>query len=595
MSERYIRDYLAKYGTVPAPTTVEEERPFSAVDVEAPNWKSPASAARHNKNEAAFYDDYEFLLEKLKTLSDSIEMRHLTSSSYLQGLYGRLAETDMLFSRVLLLLGLQDQFLYGVEENFSSHSYVDLTRTTAKVESDYVSLGRSTYTPIDLSRVTLTASATGDVKATRPSGQLSNLKELNGSGWDFYITGGKAAAVIHIDLNRKMYVGEVRLTSTSPGESYWSVSVSKDGETYTEARKGELARGQNSLSVGEEDVRKIKLMIYNKENIHSFTRLEIYKDKFSGVSTLYLGPYEIKDELGNSVNYTQATLDACLSAPPRTSVSFWLSKDGQAWSEAQGTVNLARTTDSNPTYISSDVIQEGLITEGFDLVFGKEALLNRYIDKDFSSLLVKRNLPQEGISLYGTTSGWFYDGEYSCAFYVSSPEGMILQFGDTSAILNGQRISGEVHVPQGYHRFRTSSVNWKDVPTGIKSEGQLRVEDPLYPRNHKLMIEGYKYPTDFSGLQLYSGADEYFGSLLTEVAPEVFEDSGSDLGIFTVIDEKYIKVKLDPSDPSYQQERFQVDYLVRAESGSSLYVKAELRSYDDRYTPTVNRISIRVV
>jgi hypothetical protein len=184
--------------------------------------------------------------------------------------------------------------------------------------------------------------------------------------------------------------------------------------------------------------------------------------------------------------------------------------------------------------------------------------------------------------------------------YVEAIEGRYLDLGNTGAYINGKLVAGTIHLPQGYHSFATSFTNWYEVPADITNAIDLEEQDPVYPFNHKLMIEGYDYPSGFEGEQLYIGVTEYFGSLLNYVTPERFNDPSNDgnLHVYTIEEyggKLYFKIKITPSDSSWTRELVQPVYMLRLDDSNLLYIKAILRSDNLSVTPHINSIQVRVV
>ena len=135
----------------------------------------------------------------------------------------------------------------------------------------------------------------------------------------------------------------------------------------------------------------------------------------------------------------------------------------------------------------------------------------------------------------------------------------------------------------------------------MNSVQELKDSDPLYPYNHKLIIEGYNYLSNFTGDRIYNGlGSEYFGSLLKYVTPERFNDSSSDrdLNIYTIEENNgniFFKIKTDENDASWKDEKVEVRYMLRLENTNTLYVKALLRTRDTSITPNINKIQVRVI
>lgn len=111
-------------------------------------------------------------------------------------------------------------------------------------------------------------------------------------------------------------------------------------------------------------------------------------------------------------------------------------------------------------------------------------------------------------------AGWgFEDDEYYCSFYVVNSKGIVFDFGDTECVIDGVPRTGEVRVYRGVHTFRTKQQNWSDFYVddssyNLSTEEQLMAADPLYPYNHKMILEGFPYnPNEFTGEKVYKGVD----------------------------------------------------------------------------------------
>jgi len=118
-------------------------------------------------------------------------------------------------------------------------------------------------------------------------------------------------------------------------------------------------------------------------------------------------------------------------------------------------------------------------------------------------------------------AGWgFENDEYYCSFYVVNSKGIIFDFGDTECIIDGIKRTGEIKIYRGLHTFRTKQDNWSDFYINessydLNTEEQLLTVDPLYPYNHKMILEGFPYKSDkFTGEKVYRGVDilaQYYG------------------------------------------------------------------------------------
>lgn len=189
---------------------------------------------------------------------------------------------------------------------------------------------------------------------------------------------------------------------------------------------------------------------------------------------------------------------------------------------------------------------------------------------------------------------------YKTTIYITNPEGISIDLGNTSAYINGLRLSGKVLLQQGYSVFETAETNYLPVATGATKLSDLRKLDSLYPYNHKLLIEGYSYIDNFKGEQLYQGVDEYFGSLLTYVPPETFAipENTNNYDIYTidVIDiGSVFKVKVDKSNGTWQNETYDYSWSVGRSTSNQLWFKLILSSSEDYKSAVVSSVKVRVV
>lgn len=661
LRKRIVEDYVKEHKRSPTRAALFElEREyrkrypnldvvgFSGIDLKRPNFNDSSSSAVENKNRRAMKED---LLAAEERISELIELMDDSFKGYMvtaNRCHRLVKSVERRLNNLILLNGKSDVFLYGVEESFDTNEHIDFENTTASVEPGYVTLGRdgAAISAIDATRLSFYVNADRGHISARPSTNINCLKEEDGNIWDYYVytnyKSGRVSLVIEADFDSEegMYVGEVRLTGSGVdvnGMSSWNVLYSLDGSTYNSLDSERVFRkGMNSVSVGLESVKKIQIIVTKdaaddispsggqNAYIFSLDSLEITSDQFNrhSESVLYCGPYEITDEFNQPVNFSLATLGkgTCCIYPGTTSVSFFLSKDNVNWFPASyngDSYSVVQFNSTNPAQsinlIDESKSRSSIILEPtgtVDVEYAKEGLLNLFISNEWSdkfvlrNTYVERNLSQgDAVELYGVPSGWFYDEntqQYKTVIEVQSIEGRLIDLGTSSAYIDGRLVSGQVNLPKGYHKFSTPESNWYQVPTGIQNADDLREQDPLYPFNHKLIVEGYPYEPDFSGEKVYNGVERNFGSLLEYVTPEKFNNSefDNDLNIYTIEDyygNLYFKIKVDPSDSSWQYEQVYVKYMLRLDEVNTLYVKAILKSNDSTLSPHILSFQARVV
>jgi len=664
LKKRAILDYIRSNSRAPSKEQVFElmntytaaypnigDIGFSGTDTKKLKVKEHSSSAVENKNRDAFYDDMVVLGERVEELVELLEDSFRGFKATATRSNRMLSQVNMKLNNLLLLSGRTDAFIYGIEETFESQENINLEETTASVEAGYVTIGRVGYTKASLTEMNFAVSSfgTNPVQFTRSVSSLDSLKESDGSIWEYHVytsnSTGKVICAIDMESEEEngIYVGDVRLTGNPTNSNSLMTATlfySIDGQTFTVMKpvEREFEVGENQFSVGVDNVKALRILLTktsaddipsdpNADSLYIFSldSVEVFVDKYDepklGKSVLYAGPYNVLDEMGNPVYFTSATIagDVCCTLPEGTSVSFSLSKDNSTWfpinwrGDSLDVVRFEKTTpDGSYDYIvsGSSTALTDTSPPSVEIEYGKEVFCNLYVKADYvdrfvqRTCIVKRNLPTStASSLYGTSPGWFIDAnnsQYRCTFTVESIEGRYINLGNTGAYLDGRLVSGTIHVSQGTHAFVTSYTNWHDVETDIMTATQMEEKDPAYPFNHKLIVEGYAYPSGFSGEQVYTGFDEYYGASLQYVTPEEFRSSENigNLYIYTIENydnELYFKVKIDSSDASWKAEEVEVSYLLCSSSSNSLYVKATLTTDDSSQTPHLNSFKVRVI
>jgi len=619
---------------------------LSGFDLDRPRYKDSSSAIMENKNRTAMFDDVVTLSTRMDQLLLMLEDSH-------RGFYGTskrlgrlLDETEARLDNLLLLNGAADAFVTGIEETFDTQVQVDQSNTSATVEAGYTTLGRTGYTPVDISKIKIdaTTAGTAQVVGITASSPIESLKEDDGSFWEYVVytreQQGRVTLVLTLELPEPTYVGDLRLGGLPVSvnkKMTASCFYSLDGSSWSALEPVEqVATSEMAFQIGLESVRKVQITLSkdaadsstpNKGRyvyIFSLDSLKIYADSFkpSERSTLICGPYDVLDDQGNPVYFTKATISACTSEPNDTSVSFYLSQDGENWVGAAHNDNAGNfvsfgngTADQSLDFID-DLAPTGAVVESVagmeDIDFQTEAVLNTFITSkwvDFvplRSIVIKRNLSSGNSSeLLGAVPGWTFDEatqQYSCTLYIESPDGRYIDLGDTSAYINGSQVSGQVYLSQGYSVFATADSNWIEVDSALSSSDELEKADPLYPYNHKLLVEGYSYSGSFTGEQIYQGADERFGALMVYRSPEEFAyaEPGDALyySMFTIEDADenwYIKVKVDKTDASWLEELFSSNWSVQSGETNQVYVKALLSTSDAGKTPRIDSFKVRVI
>jgi hypothetical protein len=615
-------------------------------DLKRPKYKDVSSVEIENTNRTAVYDDLTTLSTRLDELLLLLEDSHRGFYATSKRIGRLLNQTESRLDNLLLLNGTADAFVTGVEETFDTQEAVNQVLSDAQVESSYVTLGRQGYTALDLDHLKISTTVAGqaNIVGKSASSPVASLKDDDGSLWEYVVytqdQQGRVTLVLSLELPEETYVGDIRLSGLPISvnkKMTVSCFYSLDGQAFTSLAVERVATAEMAFQLGLDKVKKIQFT-FSKDAadsntssrnrymyVFSLDSLKIYADSYksSQRSSLVCGPYEVKDDQGNSVYFTKATLSACTCEPEDTSVSFYLSQDGVNWSGVShdgDAGNYVSFSDGSATQASAFIdesLATGVVLDNVstmkDLDFQTDGVINTYIDSSYVDLVplqsvsVKRNVVVGGApaTLLGAVPGWSFDEmtqQYSTTMYVESPDGRFLDLGDSSAYVNGSLVSGQVYIPQGYSTLATSDANWIELDTSLASVEALEAADPLYPYNHKYLAEGFPYSDSFVGDRVYQGASEIFGDLMVYRSPEefAFAEKGDPqfFRMFTIEDVDgnwYIKVKVDKTDASWQQEIFSADWAVQSATTNKLYVKALLGTSDTGKTPRIDSFNVRVI
>lgn len=618
---------------------------ISGFDLVKPAFRSSGSADQENANRLALFSDFMTLNTRLNKLIDSEESAYRGASSTMFRVNKTLDELLERLDNLLLIYGTDDLFLSGVEETFSHQTLVDRERTNASVMPNNVTLGSRRLDVVDLSqaRFKITPIADKGFISYDANSKVSSLKEDDGNIWRATVKTayqlGRVSLVLEITLPEATDISTVFVSGLPvEGNKIMTCTAfySTSGSSFTPLEPYERRVVTNlTIAVNAKGVKKLQL-VFSKDaadtgspesNEYSysflFDKISIEQTSYelSDRSTLVMGPYEIYSATGDPVYFSKATLKACTVEPAGSSVSFYLSNDNETWfgvNHKADTSSYVSFGDHTPEqaldYVDGTADATGLVEELASIEeFDKasEAYLNAFITEDFSSLIpvrniiVKRNINSSETEVLGTSPGWVIDritGAYSTVVYVSNPEGRYLDFGPKGALLNGSFITGNTFIPQGYSKFSTDNSNWLALSASLGTETELKAIDPLYPYNHRYMIEGYSYPNSFTGDQIYLGVDEFFGRKLSYVSSEEFDVlervQDAYYNVFTIeeVDDKlFLKVKVDKRSSTWKNEHFSLDFVVQSAATNKLYVKAVLSSNDSTLTPTVESFKARVV
>lgn len=385
----------------------------------------------------------------------------------------------------------------------------------------------------------------------------------------------------------------------------------------------------------------------------------------------------IKKDDESIITFDKATLDVCEELPAETSINYFIAagtaenftatwrpvspintedntyptvidfsivptytfsgvktsfdRTGTVFSTGQiNTMNPARSYNlirRNPTTDEIETVE--VISTERRYVFPKsnQRILNYQVDTDIDLSVLPvgmwRNVGTKGSiisdTVRGTPRGWEYSTPfYTTVIYISNTSGISINVGEKPIYIDDIAYTGTVSptvLNQGRHTVKVHKDNWKFVQPNLETLPELKAADILYPFNHKLLIEGYLYSSDWdvSVEQVYKGVDRFAGYYATEISVFDFTQklSSDDYskfaididvpGISTLVSDDTIApissvflINTNESIGDFSAEEFLVELNLSDSEFKYVRFKAELRTQDPQTTPVLDAYRIKL-
>jgi len=297
-----------------------------------------------------------------------------------------------------------------------------------------------------------------------------------------------------------------------------------------------------------------------------FRNISFYEMGFDLESTLITKPLVYLDPEGAYTSFNKVALEVCEEIPAQTTLDYYVSFGFQKSDESVqfatddlGDIRWSpiapgnRDNTNQPTIVNVSNINRVLANNIYTLENRLPAydayrysgttdikLLDHKITSNDveSSVLLLRNIKDLTLIPYfiptpfGYLSprGWTYDGNfYSCWVNINAADGLELDFGPSPIYVNGLPISGRYKIPRGLHSIKINKRNWFDLdgpnidgrsddltlPAALlgtvttfdlitnRFTGDKSIIDPLFPFNHKYLIEGLDYGSSYAESKVY--------------------------------------------------------------------------------------------
>ena len=241
-----------------------------------------------------------------------------------------------------------------------------------------------------------------------------------------------------------------------------------------------------------------------------------------------------------------------------------------------------------------------------------------YFLMDPASLVIFRNVGAQGLSSTDTASktrgvqrGWgFADPYYYCVVDVENPDGLTLDVGDATIWIDDEPKRGrQAKLTEGTHRVKVHKSNWYAVEPNKNTLAELIAADPLYPYNHKLLIEGYAYGSSFDDTedQIYTGVDLFAQSKMQKVKIFDFINSvaSNDYTRFAIdydlagsygntYSNMVIVIKVDESLSDSVNEQFLIRFRAVDQKFRYIRLRVDFETTDTELTPLLSGYKIKL-
>ena len=260
--------------------------------------------------------------------------------------------------------------------------------------------------------------------------------------------------------------------------------------------------------------------------------LRIFESLYYPTGQFVSKPIEFRDVLGNLQLINKLKFNFYDERPIGTEIIYYIVVDPDS---TEGLIRIVPNVPVELNTVLSKKEDQGKIRSRYD---ANHALVGLKLEAGFLPETIQffRNTFQAGILIDGIQTGWKFKNSYfSCVFEIT--EEKEINLGVSFAYIDGRKTNGIQILTPGLHTFRTHETNWR----AVRSES----EDPLFPYNHKLLIEG------LDDSQVYDGVDFLAAENLSLISAfDLIENIPSDKNEYFGIYGSYPIVKI-PRPPVF--------------------------------------------
>jgi len=568
-----------------------------------PEWMSEGSAARIMKT----LDTFILEMKTIQTSGDEIKdrgRRIFDRANNNIALVGRDANNTTL-ELCTFELARQNGMHLSNYDSFASLDNIDQQKTTAEFNSAAQTAGlkkRPFATKHDLTHLKPGAFDVLVVKGpylglnlARGSSFL-HMTDDSESYWVHQLVSresGEKTLALQVDLGKALNVSRVGLTpleADSEDGVGLRVLTSPDGTKWQEMAPRRFYKAEAAeIAMTPSVARYIRLEMTRRRPSFEMNRgetvqvyefgldnLEIWETTYYPRADVVTQPIQLVEKLTRvSQPINRLRVDASDERPPGTDIIYYISTANDT--------NLLTRIEPGKEIVLNTVLEsrsdQAKVKSRFD---ANHALIDLVLQDDFiqESVRMFRNTYQAGVVIDGIPSGWKLENSYyNCVFEIE--QDTEINLGINFAFINGEKRNGINILEPGFYEFRTHEVNWKPA----ESEGN----DPLFPHNHKLIIEG------IPGSAVYPGASFVAAEELKMVAAfDLIKNIDNTDTRFFAIRERNPLIKIDRPPvitntvEGWRFEQHAIRYKYKSADVTqvtSITLVAKMTSNNERFTP----------
>jgi len=309
---------------------------------------------------------------------------------------------------------------------------------------------------------------------------------------------------------------------------------------------------------------------------------------------------------GIQLSYNTTATSGVFSNPAQDYI-YVPSVQGTTIATSSGTASAVRYTFS----ASNERILDHTLSSGINIAQG--------------TLEVWRNVNRKGYDdtkVRGYQNGWgFEDPYYKTTIYAENKSGVDIDFGSNPVIIDGAAVTGKVNIAAGRHTVMVHKDNWRAINrSAVVGNGLsgLKDNDPLYPYNHRYLIEGFAYPGNWPTAEekVYQGFDIVAEFFMSEVSPfdmannvasdnysvyaidQDAEDATATLvGVVTQTGKEPSRVfvmKVNENNSDFINEEFLIKFKAANSLSKYVRLKAVLSTEDTAVAPSLDSYRIKI-